>query len=56
MRGGVETDCHDDWKTLDWNNPDIKEVYASEESNIKIRTGKKDGVAYTVLRMHCTKR
>ncbi len=26
MRGGVETDCHDDW-----NNPDIKEVYASEK-------------------------
>lgn len=46
MCGDIETDCHDDWETLDWNNPDIKEVYASEESNIKIRTGKKDGVAY----------
>ena len=44
--GDIETDCHDNWETLDWNNPDIKEVYASEESNIKIRTGKKDGVAY----------
>lgn len=31
VRGGVETDCHDDWKTLDWNNLDIKEVYASEK-------------------------
>lgn len=36
----------DVWKTLDWKNSELQGNYNSETDNIKIRHGKKDGIAY----------
>lgn len=47
----------DVWKTLDWKNSELQGNYNSETDNIKIRHGKKDGIAYIfVPRIHFIKR
>lgn len=44
----------DVWKTLDWENSDLQGNYNSETDNIKIRHGKKDGIAYIFLLLEFT--